>query len=280
MQTAYVNGIRRTVPENWNDIKQNRKLLLWTVNLFFDKHTKQQLLNLIAYKFLKIGAVKQKRVESLLKNHPDSDEALSVAGNLFRASEAFSFVTDKDLEVKENIIPELFRFRKLHAPMSVLSYCGIWEYALAEDAFFQFAEKNKPEDLDRLIAILYRRKKMFWYFRKSLKNSDGDKRVSFNENTIDQRTERISKLSSAEKWLIYRWFSHQREIIIDAHPYTFKKTKGESSGGTWADTVLAMSSVGDEDKTAGTKLAIILRRIDNENKAADEFKRKNNIKDD
>jgi hypothetical protein len=279
MQTAYVNGIRRFAPDSWNEIKRNRKLLVWTLSLFFQSLTPQQLLNLVAFRFLKIGGFRQKRVERLLEKHPDSKEAQNVAENLFRGGEAFDFIVKQQLEVKENLFPRIFRFRRLHAAVSVLTNFGVWEYALAEAAFFNFVETDEQRYLDELIAIAFRRKKLFWFIRKSFKKSDGDKRVIFNENTYKNQIKRISKLPIAVKWLIFRWFSHQRELIIDAHIYTYKNRNGEGGGGTWADTILAMSSVGDEDKTANTKLSIILRRIDNENKAAEEFKRKNKQKD-
>ncbi len=82
------------------------------------------------------------------------------------------------------------------------------------------------------------------------------------------------RFSFARKWLIYRFFAYERDQIIKAHPYTFpqKKTKSKDSG-TWADTILAMSQTGDEDKVAKTKLAIILRRIENDNKNYEKLKK-------
>ena len=57
MQTAYVNKRKRLIPENWNEVKANTKLLIWTVGLFFKELTQQEILNLFSAKVFKIGNI-------------------------------------------------------------------------------------------------------------------------------------------------------------------------------------------------------------------------------
>ncbi len=265
MQTVYVNKRKRLIPENWNEIKANTKLLIWTVNLFFKNLTHQELWNLFAVKVFKINKVKIKRIEKVLSKYPDSLQAKKLSIELYRASESVKFITEKQPEIKENIFPKLFKLLSLFGSKNILSDSEIWEFALCENDFFQFAETQNPIHLDNLISKIYRPKKYFF-----------GKRRKFNEDSAKKRVRRISKLPLAVKWIIYRWFAHQREIIIKAHSYTFKKPCNPEDGGNWGDTIIALSIVGDEEKTAKTKLSVILRRIDNENKATEKQKSKNN----
>ena len=264
MQTAYVNKRKRLIPENWNEVKANTKLLIWTVGLFFKELTQQEILNLFSAKVFKIGKVKLSRIEKVFKKYPDNSQADKLAETLYRASESVKFVTENQLEITENLFPKLFKFRRLYGTECILSDSEIWEFALCENDFFQFAKTQEPEHLDNLISKIYRPRKLF-----------SKQKQSFNENSAKRRVKRISKLPVAVKWIIFRWFAYQRELIIKAHPHTFKKSDSSGSGGNWADTIIAMSVVGDEEKTAQTKLSVILRRIDNENKAVEEQNSKN-----
>lgn len=276
MQTASVNKRKIEIPQTWGEVKQNRKLYLFAISLFFKGLTETEIQRAFGLRVLKIGEIKQHRIVNLFEKHTNSTNADDVAESLVRADEAFQFITEKQPEVRDNLFEHVFRFRKLHAPKSVLAKTGIWEYALAENAFFSFAESQDVKNLDTLIAIIYREKRLFSGIKKRLPNFNGDIRIEFNDNTFTNREKRISKLPFVAKWMIYRWFAHEREQIIKTFPHVFKQKKEDSAGdgGTWADTIIALSIVGDEDKTANTKMALVLARINQSNKEAEEMKRK------
>jgi len=270
-----VNNRKRLVPENWKEVSNHRKLFLFTLSLFFKGLTKQEILNAFAFKVLKISGIKKEQINKVLANNPDSDESESLAINIYRATELFKYVVDIQPNIKTNLFNVIFRFRKLFAPQNLLSQTGIWEFALAEKAFFDFSETQKNEHLDKLIAILYRKKKPFYFFRKFSNKFNGDKRIRFNEYTYSRNLKRISKLPFITKWVIYRWFAHQRADIIETFKYVFKKKEtGDSESASWADTIIALAIVGDEEKASYTKLDLILTRINNEARAAAEMERK------
>jgi len=279
MTTAQINN-RYTVqiPQNWDDLKTNRKLFLWTVSLFFFNLTRSEILTMIVFRFLRFGGVMKKRISNAIENAPSSENTWHINSEITRVSEYLNFITDTTLEVNDNFFKYLFNRRKLYAPQSLLSNTEIWEFALCENDFFEYANSQKPEFLDNLISKLYRPKKNFMFFRKHFSDFDGDFRKEFNESHAQKRLNRISKLPIHYKWLIFRWFASQREIIVKAHPHTYKqstdKKTNEDSNSSWADTIIAMSKVGEEDKTAKTKLSVFLRRIEKENAEAEKLKSK------
>jgi len=280
MTSFFVNGKQITVPDNWEELSQNKELFLYAISLFFYKLEKREALSLFVFKVLKIGGVKRAKINVLFDKYPESENALRVADSISRAQEHFAYIVDSKPILSKNMFPHLFVFRKLFAPKKVISQTGIWEFALAEKAFFDFAETNKEEYLDTLIAILFRRKVAFYFFKKFSSQYNGDRRVRFNEHTFLKSASRIKKLPFLTKWLIFRWFGSQREIVIKAFPYVFSK-KEDSSGdesATWSDTIIALAGVGNEEKTSFIKLDLILTRINNENKAAKELERKNKLK--
>lgn len=139
------------------------------------------------------------RIEKILTDYPDSIQAKELSELLFRASESVKFITVQQLEIKENLFPGLLKFRRLYGPTSILSDCEIWEFALSENDFFQYAETQDPKHLDNLISKIYRPRR---FFRKQ--------RKSFDEDKVKKQIRRISKLPIAVKWLIFRWL-HTKE---------------------------------------------------------------------
>jgi len=263
MQTISYNNIRKEIPTSWEEIKQNKKLLLFVLGLFFNQFTKQEILHQVIFKILKIGKAKQLLIikdieQNKYSKHPE---------NLYRLSEILGFITEQPIEIKENLFPKI---KGLQAPKSVWSECTAWEYALAEKSFFDFADKEDEAFLNKLIAILYRPNKFLKKERKA-----------FDEKKLAKYEKKISKLPFALKWSVFRWFAHERELILKAHKYTFsggsKSEEKPNIGAIWTDIILAMSQVGEEDKTANTKLSIILRRIENDNKAYSKLKQKNKL---
>jgi len=264
MQTISYNGIRKEIPNCWTEIKRNRKLLLFVLSLFFNKFTKQEILHQVIFKVLNISKPKQLLIIKDIEKNPNSKHP----ENLYRLSEIIDFIVEQPLEITENLFPKI---KNLHAPKSVFGECTAWEYALAEKTYFDFAEKETHDYLNKLISILYRPKKLFKPERKK-----------FDEKKSEKYQKRIAKIPFEIKWCIFRWFTFQREQIIKAHPFTFSggssgNNEKPNIGAIWTDTILAMSTVGDEDKTANTKLSIILRRIENENKAYQKLKNKTEI---
>ena len=276
MEIVRINGKVKEVPTTWAELQAEPKLFLKIIKLFFLGLKKQELRNAAGMKLVGLSDIKAIRITNVLENPNKNKQAETVGSNLFRISELAKFVTNTQLEITRNHFKKIFKCNKLLSPDSIYKHFTAWEYALCEKSFFDFVEIEQEEDLNYLIAIIYRPQKWFIFIRKHFKNYDTDKRQKLAEIFLKKRAKRIAKLPYEVRWLIFRWFAYQREIILKAHPYTFKGSKKESKkidvGTIWTDTILAMSEVGDEDKTANTKLSIILRRIENDNRDYEESK--------
>ena len=275
METVTINGKKIQFPTNWAELQENRKLFLSIIKLFFLNLKEQELLNYAALKMVGMSDIQIIRITNVIENPKSNPQSEQISANLFRISELAKFVTDTLLEITQKFFN---RLKNYFAPESVIKIFTAWEYALSEKAFFDFVEKKDEQFLNKLIAIIYRPKKKFYFIRKYFKNFNPDKRQAYSDAFLNKRIKRVSKFPYHVKWLIFRWFAWQREIIIKAHKYTFsggsKSNKKIDIGSIWTDTILAMSEVGNEDKTANTKLSIILRRIENDNRNYEEQKQK------
>lgn len=269
MIDVYVDNKPIAIPSSWAELAKYPKLLEYTINLFFLELTKTQIKSIAVLKYLNFSDDEIEKTRRYILHNEDPNHVNEVSEKIFTLAEHVKFITDKPIVMEENPYPQLGR---LIGCSNILKDFTIWEYALAEIAFFDYKNTGKQEDLDRFIAIWYRPRKS----KKELKKTDfdGDKRVIFNDNNIAKYLKQIAKISQAKKQLIYYFFLKQREKIVKAHPNIFSGGDTDGDGGTWADTIISMSKVGDEKKTSDTKLAIILRRIENDSKAYKEMQRK------
>jgi hypothetical protein len=125
----------------------------------------------------------------------------------------------------KNLIPNIGKY---YGPADVLSDCNAFEYKEAHAAFQQFISTQNVEYLDRLIAVLYRKKRKFLPLLQRLQNFDGQIRERFTPKTnpklIEKRIKHFSKLSFHVKYavfLIYQSceeFLRDGEIEIDGNP--------------------------------------------------------------
>jgi hypothetical protein len=266
MKTIYHNNKPKPAPENWKELKANRNLFEYAISLFFQNLTKLQIRILTGLKCIGVNNIDQKRISNVIKEYPNSQEAVRLSETLFRLSEAFKYITESIPEISENLYPSLFRFAKLYGSVNILKNFTTWEFALAENYFFEYAETNNEESLNKFIAVWYRPQKNFLKIQKLIGIYDGESRIKFQDFGLEARAKRIATIPHYKKFLIWRFFAHQRMLIAKNFPNTFKTKKVKSEDEfTWADTILAMSQPGDENKTGNTKLAIILSRIEREN---------------
>ena len=81
MQTISVNGIKRSIPQNWAELQQNKKMFLYVVSLFFKKLTKQQLWNLASYKFAKLSRIRIVRLHNIIFQEENTPQKQKISEN-------------------------------------------------------------------------------------------------------------------------------------------------------------------------------------------------------
>jgi len=107
------------------------------------------------------------------------------------------------------------KYSGLCGPKSDFDNLTLAEYHCTEIYYSMLVNDKKNEALDALIAVLYRKPKLF-YNRK--KDSDGDVRCQFNENEIEYWAGVVSEWPLAVKQAILLWYDGCRESLISIYP--------------------------------------------------------------
>lgn len=123
----------------------------------------------------------------------------------------------------KNLIP---KYKKLYGPADDFSNLIVSEFIFAEQFHGLYKETKDVENLDRMIACLYRPCK-FLYNKKL--NKDGDVRRDFNDHVIDYFAKKISRWPMNVKLGILTWYEGCRQKLVEDNPAVFG---GSSSGET------------------------------------------------
>lgn len=144
-------------------------------------------------------------------------------------------------------------FKKLYPPNDRLANLKGGEFMFADDFFVKYIDKGKVEDLDLLIACLYR--PLQWRSKN---------RIAFDKDLIEKSLPTINKLSYAQKQLIVLWYRACRKIIVAENAEVFSNENQSSAKNKgWLSVILAMSGdkFGTFEQTALTDLHLIFEEL-------------------
>lgn len=147
----------------------------------------------------------------------------------------------------ENHIPQ---YRGLHGPKKNFENLIMSEFLFSEIYFMRFGElvtelqktneifkkteleKKADEQMNMLIATLYRPGKLFY---NNKKDKDGDVREAFNDNKIVHSAKQIANWPRETKLAIHKWYEGCRKQLVKDFPKPFEGNgDGESSYGLWS----------------------------------------------
>lgn len=113
------------------------------------------------------------------------------------------------LTFTKNFIPCLCG--KYYGPLDALADITFCEYRLAHSHYVAFLSSHDEQDLNRMIAVLYRPRKSWLWIRQMLRSYDGQKRIPLyatsNPLLLDARAKEIGKLPMALRYGIFLFFS-------------------------------------------------------------------------
>ncbi len=264
MTEATINKKQILIPANWEEIQAKKKLFHWLVSLFFLEMKPQEILNLFAFKVFKINKINKHLINSVFEKKPVTFLADELSDSIALMTDSVEFIFKEKLVLSKPPFFSLFKSNKLYSTYNFFADTEIWEYALIENSFIQYSNNKDVKALDTLVAIIFRKKQIKYFF----KNGSFDIRKKFDDKYIKENKKRISKIDLHLKWLVYRWFAYERELIVKHHPSAFKKStsKNNLKQSSWIDVILDLSEFGDEIKTSKMKLPIFMKRLDNSNK--------------
>jgi hypothetical protein len=126
----------------------------------------------------------------------------------------------------KNLLPEIclsvFK-RKLYGPADALTDIAFCEYDEANNYYREYLQTQSTEALNNLVAVLYRPRRLFLWLIKKLPWYNGEARVKYNKNLVDQRAKIINSLPLHVKLAVFHFFHscekflHEGELNINGN---------------------------------------------------------------
>ena len=123
------------------------------------------------------------------------------------------------LKSVRNFIPKILNY---YGPENCFENLTYFEYRTARGYFRSYVLDNKEDDLNRLVAVLYRPSKSFWFIRKYLKSCNGERRGSFSSRSnpifLKRRVSRISHTLFHIRYAVFIYFSACEDYMKTGKP--------------------------------------------------------------
>ncbi len=212
MNLVYYGKDVYQTPSTWNELR--RRQLLEVIGIFHAQVPEVKGFLMILRALTRIPWWKFLRMQT-----PHMENA---------AREVAAFLMEKN-DLTRNIIPRKGIYFGPSDHMQNLK-CG--EFCFTEIFYSRWKNEQDEASLDRLVAVLYRRPKL-WY--NHWLNPAGDRRVAFNPNLIDHDARRSAKWNKNLKLAIAHFYEGCRNEKMAANPKVFENGNGEESvHGMWS----------------------------------------------
>ena len=166
--------------------------------------------------------------------------------------------------------------RRYYGPADKLFNITLAEYIKAEVFYTNYLKNNDEEQLNKLIAVLYRKRKLF--ISKKSETYRGDLRRKFNDHLVSLHAKKLNKLPAEVKTAIAIYYEGCRAFLHKQFPGVFKSSgTGRQSG---VDGMLALVDAltgGDVTKTENVRssyLYDVMVHLQKAIEAAEEAKEK------
>jgi hypothetical protein len=280
MHTLEIPGARiyREFPSELSELSADQFLFFTEqfLRLMDGKITLHGFKVLLAGKFLKF----KKRAKFYAMGEAVIEEINDNIARIAEEMDSFLVYEENTVTIKvaftENLLPNIGCY---YGPSDVLADCTAFEYKEAHAAFIQYVNTKKVEHLDRLMAVLYRKRKRFLPLLMLKPSFDGQVRRGFSPKSnpvlLEKRQKWMSKRPFHVKYgvfLIFQAFEEflrSGEIDIDGNAICLAELyKGDGDGGDAGIGMmglffeLAESRVfGTLDDVMGTNIYDIFTRI-------------------
>ncbi|MGI4866114.1 MAG: hypothetical protein ACRYFZ_19475 [Janthinobacterium lividum] len=117
-------------------------------------------------------------------------------------------------------------YARLAGPGDWLGGVQVWEFANAETQLRKWVASQAEADLNRLVAVLYRPRRWFWWLLKFSPSYTGDARQVFNEKSVARRAQRVARLPLAHRQAVLLYYLGCRAQLEQAYPHLFSGDEG------------------------------------------------------
>ncbi|TXE18630.1 hypothetical protein ES692_06185 [Psychroserpens burtonensis] len=119
-----------------------------------------------------------------------------------------------DMLFYTQILPEIkINAKTFYGPTSALFNTLYGEYLQLLNYFTAFSQSGNEQDLDNMVATIYRPKKADYEAAKQSPDYDGDIRIKFNPNQTDDFAKDISKLPFPVKYAVFLFVASSQHFI-------------------------------------------------------------------
>lgn len=185
------------IPENWNQLTQWQLPRLASAIFFPGKNKKANAFYIVLILFIKKPTLKNLWKACRIFHQVPFSQLKTFSEFLFKTSDLTSFI----------------KIPKLCGPDPRMTNISINEFSYADAFYFNWTKKKQGADLDRLVAILYRK-------------PENGKRPQFKKENLSLYAKQTSKISFDAKLAILLAYQGSREVIVNSHKHVF--TKGKS----------------------------------------------------
>lgn len=211
MKDVQIADVRRQLPENWREL------------------TRRQLLAIVPLLFQPIGAVPmQVQLLCLLLKLP---VGLWFGLTDFQIADHLRLVRwlTEPSKLTRQLLPVLGPWwARLVGPGDWLAGVSVWEFANAEAQLQKWVKAQGEADLNRLVAVLYRPRRWFWWLHRLSPSYTGDSRQVFNEKRVAARAERVAKLPLAHRHAVLLYYLGCRAQLEQNYHHVFDGDEGNA----------------------------------------------------
>lgn len=236
MNTVEIGKVKRVLPSSWNELTYDQLLevcALFNLNLQAPMFKVQML-----HYFLQ---VKNKIWKSL---DPESAHFLCESLNFILENVTLTKATIRTIKLPG------FPWSRLYGPSDGMADSTFAEFTKAQVRYEQYHATHDPAMLDEMVAILFRKRKPFWFILKHFVET-ADPRMKLIDKTLAQRTRAISKINPVIKKAVLLYFSGIQSSLPSQFPNVYKskpKSKPEKSGG-WSSLIISLADGKTDDQS-------------------------------
>jgi len=235
MNLVQIDNIRRFLPSTWNEL--TRKQLLHVSRLFRGELCLADFRIRALREFLAIKWKIFKRI--------DPEDA-------FVLCETLDFLT-REVTLTRNVLPVISTgLRKYYGPSDAMTNCTFGEFTMASSVLEEYHKSGLEDQLDQLVAILYRPKKAFWFVRNYFTDNQ-DPRKKFVTRSLKKRCTRMAALDYHIKYSVFLFFSGVLNSLPVLYPYVYQqKGNAGSEDNGWASLIISLADGKTDDQSLET----------------------------
>lgn len=212
MNKLFYNGVDYIeVPSGWHECER------WQLAaLVRHMHDKQDLFAHRLMAFFILASTKDHFKHQLIIAGLDEEDRHDVAKHLTW------WLYEKPIYFRHNPFP---KYKGYHGPGADFQYVYFEEFIKAEKYYTAFAQDHQPEDLDGLVASLYRPKR--WFYDEKNPLNPEDPRVLFSNSLHSVMLEKVKDWPEDLKLSIFYYFDSCLQLLVKLFPWAFTPA-GES----------------------------------------------------